>query len=427
MATYATILAAAEATIAAAPVSGFGNGTPYVNNAVPAHGHVTAVAKWPVITGTPKTFTDLETAIVTYAQAAGDTATRTAIGDDDKMDFESAVIVAVARATFARFFGLAPADVSVAESQTVTAVTAHADHHDALKKAIDEWALPAARYMGLAWYNGISVETSAHNHLPAKTKKLWTTTRDLLKLKDFFATNARRENWVAHDAFHPLSDVVKSKLARNKQSKAVLVNLKLGNLAKRIPVKAPDTGVALNYPSLASKAFGYSHTPADLPSSLRPPKALIDAIGAYVEADDATAAADAVSALQRISVALEEPSAYLAGFILGKDSVSTDNSDLTLREARATNTILGSPAYERASSNYPGTFDAGRRAGRARMSRYAQRLADDGRAPRLAGQVSGLGVAGKKAAEGTAVAKDEAEAFREAEDSAKSSSTGGSS
>lgn len=421
MATYATILAAAEATIGAAPSSGFGNGNPYVNNAVPAHGHVTAVAKWAILAGTPKTFTDLETAIVTYARADGDTATRNAIGDDDKMDFESAVIVAVARATFARFYGLAPADVSVAESQAVTAATAHANHQDAIKKAIDEWALPAARYMGLAWYNGVSVETSAHNHLPAKTKKLWTTTRDLLKLKEFLAVNARRENWVAHDTFHPLSDVVKSKLARNKQSKAVLVNLKLGNLAKRIPVKAPDTGVALNYPSLSSKAFGYSHTPADLPSTLRPPKALIEAIEAYVGADDAGAAVDAVANLQRISVALDEPSAYLAGFILGKDSFSMDNPDLTLQEAKATNTILGSPAYERAASNYPGTFDAGKRAGKARMTRYARRLADDGRAPRLAGQVSGLGVAGKKATEGTATAKDEAEAFREAEDAAKTS------
>jgi hypothetical protein len=238
--------------------------------------------------------------------------------------------------------------------------------------------------------------------LPVKTKKLWTTTRDMLRLKDFLDADAARENYVVHDCFHPLSDTVKSRLARASASKRVLVNLKLGNLAKRIPVKAPDTGVALNYPSLAIKAFGYSHTPADLPADLAAPTALHTAVAAYVDAVDDAAAAIAVARLQVVSKHLEEPSAYLAGFILGKDARASDNQDLTLDEAKRTNTILGSPAYKRAAGEFPGTFAEGKNRGWARMTRFETAAATDNLAPRLSGVVASLGTAGVAAQTATA-------------------------
>jgi hypothetical protein len=417
---FALSVAAVNVVIDSVADNGFANGDDYVNNAVPSTTHVPAIARWPKVTapggGAGHVFEGIEAAIAIYTRTDVNIATRAGIAAEDKMDIEVGVIVAICRAAFARLYNLDPASVSAAESvirvDGTDALVVHAEHQDAVAEAMAKWAEPAARYLGLAFYNSISVETSSHNHLPAKTKKLWTTTRELLRLKPFLDATARSETYIAHDMFHPLSDTVKSHLARSNRSKNVLVNLKLGNLAKRIPVKAPDTGVALNYAALSAKAFGYTHTDEELPVDLRAPVALVDAVAEYVDAVDANAAAAAVTVLQAHSVALEEASAYLAGYILGRDARASDNQDLTLDEAKVTNTILGSPAYKRAAGAFPGTFAEAKTRGWTLLSRDAQRAASDGLAPRIAGEVASLGAGGDVAADATARAVAAREAHR---------------
>lgn len=420
---YAAALARTTAEITAIVADSFGNGTDYVNNAVPSTSHVPAIAMWPKVAGAaaadPATFEGLEAAIALYTRTDVDAAARTALAVEARMDIETGVVVAIARASFVRLYNLAPAQVSAAESVTRpngdAALTVHAEHRNAVALALEKWSAPGARCLGLAFYNSVSVETSAHHHLPAKTKRLWTTTRDLLRLKEWLDAEAGRESHVAHNTFHPLSDTVKSELARSSKSQKVLSNLKLGNLAKRIPVKAADTGLALNYTALAAKAFGYAHTPVQLPADLKAPAGLIAAVAAYVEAADEGALATAVGTLQRISGAMEEPSAYLAGFILGKDARSTDNPDLTLDEAKQQNTILGSPAYKRAAAEFPGTFAEGKARGWAKLSKWAESAATDALAPTLAGTVANLGLGGAPAANAMGRAAAERVAHREAE------------
>jgi len=139
--------------------------------------------------------------------------------------------------------------------------------------------------------------------------------------------------------------------------------MKFDNLRKRVPVKAPDSGIAINYETLYKKARAYHHTPADLPIGLAPPANL-----ALVRTDYATSATPAqlavvVARLRVLSADLEEPSAYLTGFILGREAASLGDADLTLKEAQRTTTILGSPAYGRAAAEYSGTFTKGKEQG----------------------------------------------------------------
>lgn len=70
-----------------------------------------------------------------------------------------------------------------------------------------------------------------------------------------------------------------------------------------------------------------------------------------------------MSKLRKMSEHLAEPSAYLAGFILGREASSTNDVDLDLRTAARTTTILGSPAYARAAGEFSGSFTAGRERG----------------------------------------------------------------
>jgi hypothetical protein len=319
--------------------------------------------KWPLNDdGTPRELADH---ICRYARVDLDTAGRN--GTPAKADIEVAVIAAVARAAAWRYYGWAQNSLSVAETVVVPAVNAtlviHADHEVAVTEALTKWTTVAARYMGLFYYNSISYETASHHHLPAQTKKLATTTIILAGVKEWIAGDAEKEGTIFHDMFHPLSDTEKSNAARRIAARQHLSDLKFDNLRKRIPVKAPDSGVAINYPVLYRKARAYRHVAAHLPDTLAPPANVATAIAAYEAAADAAALMPAVTRLRTLSEALAEPSAYLAGFILGREANAAGDADLDLRTAARTTTILGSPAYARAAGEFSGSFTAGKESG----------------------------------------------------------------
>jgi len=356
-------VAVAQLVLTAIPVGGLANGVPYANAAMPNTSHVRTHLAWPVEqNGTARSLVDH---ICRYSSAHLDTAARNATAD--RCEIEVAVIVAIARTAAWRYYGWGTASLTAAEMVVVPNNTAdfvvHADHEAAVIAALTTWAAPAARFVGLFYYNAISYETSAHHHLPAKTKKLASTTILLSGLKDWIAGNPEREGIVFHDCFHPVSDTEKSNAARRVSARDHLTNLRFDNLRKRIPVKAPDSGVAINYANLFMKARAYLHTPSDLPEGLAPPPSLAAAIGAYEAATTAQDLVDAVSKLRKMSEHLAEPSAYLAGFILGREASSTNDVDLDLRTAARTTTILGSPAYARAAGEFSGSFTAGRERG----------------------------------------------------------------
>ncbi|MGH8335427.1 MAG: hypothetical protein ACRETL_01070 [Gammaproteobacteria bacterium] len=156
--------------------------------------------------------------------------------------------------------------------------------------------------------------------------------------------------------FHPVAETLKSNAARNVAARVLMTRLKFDNLRKRIPVKAPDSGIAINYPVLYRKARGYRYNPEHLPNTLAPPANVGLAIAAYEAAATADELAVAVARLRELSEVLEEPSAYLAGFTLGCEARATGDIDLDLRTAARTTTILGFPAYKRAAGEFSGTF-----------------------------------------------------------------------
>lgn len=356
-------LTTTQNVIDAIAANGMANGVPYSNTAMPSTSHIRAHLKWPI--NADGTSRSLEDHICRYTRVDADAATRGGLAD--KADVETGVIVAVARLAAQRYYGWTQPSFNAAEVDVIpdgTANTAvHADHQAAVADALVRWSAVAARYMGLFYYNAISYETASHHHLPAVTKKLASTTVVLTGLKDWMAGDAEREGSVFHDMFHPLSDTEKSAAARRTAAKEHLSALKFDNLRKRIPVKAPDSGVAINYPVLFTKAKAYRHFAEHLPDELAPPPNLADAITAYQRAADAAALTPAITRLRVLSDALAEPSAYLAGFILGREAAAVGDVDLDLRTAARTTTILGSPAYKRAAGEYSGTFTAGRENG----------------------------------------------------------------
>jgi len=356
-------IATVDAVIAAIPEKGLANGAPFANSSMPSTSHVREHLKWPINEdGSPRTLVDH---ICQYAKVGESAVERAKVAD--KADVETAVIVAVARLAAQRYYGWTTASFNASEMVTLSVGTAashvHADHAATVAKALTEWAGVATRYMGLVYYVSISYETHNHHHLPAATKKLASTTIALSGLKDWIAGNAEREGSVFHDMFHPLSDTVKSNAARQVLAREHLSGLKFDNLRKRIPVKAPDSGVAINYAVLFAKASAYRHAPEHLPAAIAPPANLADAVAVYEAADSADALTAAVARLRKLSDALAEPSAYLAGFILGCECRATEDIDLDLRTAARTTTILGSPAYARAAGDYSGTFAAGKENG----------------------------------------------------------------
>lgn len=356
-------MARTQAAIDAITANGLINGAPYANTGMPTTSHIRAYLKWPL--NDDHTLRTLCDTICRYSRVDLSSADRTAHAG--KADIETAVIIAVARAAAWRYYGWTHASLNTAETVVLPVATpelvVHADHEADVATALDAWSGPGARYMGLFYYNSISYETSNHHHLPATTKKLATTTILLAGLKDWISGDAEREGSVFHDMFHPLSDTEKSNAARRLIARAHLSNLKFDNLRKRIPVKAPDSGIALNYPILYKKAKAYRHDPVHIPETLKAPDNLAPMVAAYENAADAAALALAVAKLRRASEELAEPSAYLAGFILGCEARATGDDDLELKVAAKTTTILGSPAYQRAAGEYSGTFATGKENG----------------------------------------------------------------
>lgn len=364
---FVQTVASADAIIAAITANGLANGHEYFNTAMPGTSHVKTHNRWPMnADGTTRSLIDH---ICRYSSAHLDTVGMAGVAE--KEDIDTAVIVAVARGSAYRYYGWSAASLSPAERIDLAAGTAalavHGDHQDAVATAILKWSAVAPRYMGLFFYNSISYETICHNHLPAVSKKLAKTTITLTGLTDFISGNPERENAIFHDCFHVPTPTEKSNAARNVQARDHLSGIKFDNLRKRIPVKAPDSGVALNYTVLHTKANAYHHAPDHIPKALAPPANLAAAITAYEGAATAADLRAAVTLLRALSTALEEPSAYLAGFILGREANATGDEDLDLRTAKRTTTILGSPAYARAAGEFSGTFAFGKKNGYANV------------------------------------------------------------
>merc|ERR1712238_411216 len=120
-------------------------------------------------------------------------------------------------------------------------------------------------------------------------------------LKQFFAGSPARESAVMHDCFHPLTSVEKSNAAREVRAQAFLTGLQFDNLRKRIPVKASDSAVAINYETLYRKARGYHFDPEDLPPTFAPPPNVALARKAYEDARTAEELRVAVDKLRTIS------------------------------------------------------------------------------------------------------------------------------
>jgi len=356
---------AANDAIEAVPEGGFTNGAIYINAAQLATSHIKNCMRWPYEeNGTGRTLVDH---IARYSSAHLSEDARSAA--TDKVDIETAVLVAIARLSAARFYGWTDARMSPAEVARVTngesALTIHNDHQAEVAAAVAKMANTGPRMMALFYYNALSYEVCNHHHLPAVTKRLAKTTITMSGLQEWMEEDPDRESVVFHDMFHPLSDVEKSNAARRVAAKTHLANLKFDNIGKRLPVKAPDSGIAINFAVLVRSAKSFKHNPEDLPSELKEPANVAAAVLAYQEAQTPENLADAVAYLRVCSEALAEPSAYLVGFILGKMSVTSDEGDLDLRTAKRENTILGSPAYARAASEYAGAFSAGKERGLA--------------------------------------------------------------
>jgi len=366
--TLQAAIATVEAAINTVPANGLANGTVYVNSAQLSSSHIPPHMRWPYNEdGTPRSLIDH---ICRYTSVHLETTTRdTAI---DKADIEAGVLAAIARTSASRYHNWDVAHMTPSEvirvSTTEADLTVHTDHEAAVTKALLDMSAVGTRMMGLFYYNSLSYESFNHQHLPAVSKKLAKTTMNMSGLKDWCEAEQGRESVVFHDTFHPLSDVEKSNAARRMGAKSHLENLKFANIGKRIPVKAPDSGVALNYMTLVKVARSFRHTPEHIPDALDAPRNLITAVQTYEEASTPHELANAVATLRLMSSALAEPSAYLVGLIVGRIANSTNDQDLTLAQAKRNTTILGSPAYSRAASEFAGAYTQGKENGFAKVN-----------------------------------------------------------
>lgn len=371
MASGAAILAA-QRVIDGIATAGAINGQYAWNTAMPTTSHVRPRSLWvmrAVTAGDPVCAT-LTEQVAWMAHADVDTAARTA--DAESMDIEVAVVVALGRAAAWKYFDLTHASLKLAECHVIPATDAalgiHGDHDAAVKSAFEKWAGYSARLTGIAWYNALSFEQHNHHHLPAVSGRLSKTTIVVLGLKTFFETSATAEGIIMHDMYHMLGGDVNAWLSRNQERAAALTAIGLDNLRKRIPVKASDTALAINYPELIRKARTYAHEPEDLPSELNVPSQLDALILRYRNATDEGEVRNSVEELRAMAAHMAEATVYVAGFMLGRERRAADDADLTLQLASKTNTILGSPAIKREAGNFPGAFNMGCRAGWVKAS-----------------------------------------------------------
>lgn len=378
-------LAAARRAIDSIPLSGVQNGNFVVNTAMPASSHVRARARWVLkgVLNADPVEPDLADAICWASRADMDANARTALAADEKIDIGLSVALALARAAAWRYFGMTPGSIWAAEVEVLPHADAvmviHADHVQAVVDGVAFWSGLSTRMPGILWYNSISFETCNHHHMPDVTKRLATTTITLLGLKEFFAANVAiaAEGLIMHDTYHPVAHDIKSTLARNKAWSDALTGLGFDNLRKRVPIKASDCAIAINYPVLLAKARTYAHSAKDLPTELNVPGELATAIQAYEGAADAAAVRVAVDELRAMSAHLMEASVYVAGFMLGRDRRASDDEDMTLKLAAKNNTILGSPAYKRGAGEFPGAWNAGLTAGWAKPTKAETAAAKD--------------------------------------------------
>lgn len=375
----AAALAAVQAILDNVADGGVQNGTFVSNTAMPASSHVRPRAKWVLKAGakagSPADNASIADSVCWMSRVDESTASLAAIPSDDKIDPLMAVIVTLGRAAAWKYFGMNTGNLNAAETHVIPAVdppaVIHADHEAMVVTALNAWSSMATRFTGVLWYNSLSFETANHHHKPEVTKRLATTTVTLLGMEDFFTTNAasQAEGIVMHDMFHPVAFDLKSALARNQEWAKALTKLNFDNLRKRIPVKASDCGLALNYPVLIGKARTYPHEAEDLPDELNVPEELTLSINAYKAATTENEVENAVAELRAMSEFLAMPSAYVVGFVLGRERRASDDEDLTLRAASKTNTILGSPAYKRVAGEHPGVFNIGTTRGWTKPSR----------------------------------------------------------
>lgn len=371
----ARTLAAASSVITGIRHDALQNGDAIYNTAVPSSSHVRPAAKWvlgPSTTGgTANESPDLQAAICKMTAVHLDTAGRTATAE--KVSIELGVILVLGRAAAWQMLGLHAGSINPGEVQVLDAAAAsavvHPDHSDAVESAVATWSAFATRFVGIAWYNAVSFETHNHHHLPAKTGKLAKTTIGLLGMKEFFTAHAadEAESLVMHDMFHPLGYDVKAKLARNVEWSKALPNLNFGNLARRVPVKAPDCGLAFNYTELHRVASSYPQNANDIARELDPPVQLGISLAAYAASGDATAARQATEELRAMSGHFAVATAYLAGYILGKERKSAGEAEAEFADFKARITILGSPALVRATGEHSGAFSLGLEKARARV------------------------------------------------------------
>lgn len=358
---------------------GVQNGNHVTNTAMPASSHVRPRAKW--VLRASKTAGDdpdnaaLVDSVCWMSRVDSSAADRNAMAADEKLDPVMAVIITLGRAAAWKYFGMNVGHLNAAETHVIPAaepaMVVHVDHEATVVTALNTWSMMASRMTGVMWYNALSFETANHHHKPEATKRLATTTITLLGLEDFFTANAaaQAEGVIMHDMFHPVGFDLKASLARNQEWAKALTKLNFDNLRKRIPVKASDCGLALNYPVLISKAKTYPHEAEDLPEELNVPAELTVVINRYKAAATAEQVENAIAELRAMSEHLAMPSAYVVGFVLGRERRSSDDEDLTLRAASKTNTILGSPAYARVASEHPGVFNIGTTRGWAKPSK----------------------------------------------------------
>lgn len=374
----ANALAMAQRMLDGVPAAGLRNGNFISNSAMPASSHVRPRAMWVLkgADGGDPVTSSLVEAIAWSTRVDEDSATRNALPADEKIDIEVGVLMALGRQVAWKFMPLVVKDLSPGEVHVIrhdaVAPVIHADHAEAVSDALLKWTGMATRMPGLAWYNAISYELHNHHHKPALTKRLATTTISVAGLKEWFAEKAAEEaeGIIAHDMYHPMTPDIKAQLARNVEWAKALSQIKFDNLRKRVPIKAPDCGLAMNYSVLISKARAYQEAMQYVTKEFDPPASLAVLMGLYVNAADTAAVERIVSELRAMSSHLEEPSAFVAGFMLGRERRASDDEDLDLKQAGKTNTILGSPAYARAAGQHPGTFNAGVETGFKKTSKW---------------------------------------------------------
>lgn len=270
----------------------------------------------------------------------------------------------------------------------------HASHKAAIVEAIGLATQYCTRALGIFAYNALSIAICNHIHTPRVTRHLASTTYLLSPYQA--ATGNRMDNAgpIMHCMFHPFPASAFSEACRSKKWKQATIKLGYSNLTKRIPIKATDTAIAMNYRALYTTASGYTTRGVGIPAKMGPTAAMTKHIAQYAAAvlrpstadsgetgPPAAVNADAVKAeniqapaasvdasetkksepsaypvlyvdvaeeiLRADSLVLRVPAAILVGYLHGCLCQAHDDDEMSLKEAHKVHkmTILGSPAF----------------------------------------------------------------------------------